>query len=334
METAPNNDNLPACDGGKRVTRRQFLLGGLAIGGALWCASWLLPRHRVAASPRKPRRGGLSDKLAVARGDDPRLITRQAVDALGGMAKLVRPGDVVVIKPNMAWDSPPELAANTNPIVVAALVEMCVEAGAGVVKVLDHTASANPRTSYESSGIMAAASAAGGSVRFVDKLRFTSVEIPEGPSGRALDRWDFYDDILAADVLINVPCAKHHSTSRLTMGLKNVFGMVGLDRGRLHRNIHKNIADLNKVVRADLTVLDAYRRLVRNGPTGGRPDDVDDSQQTARRVIACTDPVAADAYGAGLFGMTPQEVGFIVECEKAGLGRADYAGRIVESKSP
>ena len=313
---------------GKKVTRRQFLVGGVAIGAGLCLAGRLLPAGRPAASPRVPRPTALPDSLVVAHGNGPREITRRAIDALGGMAMLVKRGDVVLVKPNMAWDSPPETAANTNPLVVAALVEMCLEAGARAVKVLDHTVASNPRPSYETSGIMAAASAAGAAVRFVDPDRFITVGIPAGPSGRTLDTWDFYDDILSADVLISVPCAKQHSTAKLTMGLKNVFGMVGRDRGALHRNIHRNIADLNKVVRADLTVLDAYRRLVRNGPTGGRLEDVDNSSETARQVIVGTDPVAVDACGAGLFGLEPGDVGYIIESEKAGLGSSRFAARI------
>ena len=312
----------------RTISRRQFLIGGLAAGGALYLAGKLLPVREPMGSPRRPRTGGLSDALAVAHGDDPAAITRRAVDALGGMAKLVRPGDTVVIKPNIAWDSPPEFAANTNPLVVAELARMCIEAGAGIVKVLDHPPGPNPRASYESSGIMAAASAGGAAVRFVDPSRFVTVRIPDSPAGRSLDSWDFLGDILRADVLISVPCAKHHSTSMLTMGLKNAFGMAGGNRGLLHQDIHRNIADLNKVVRADLTVLDCYRRLVRHGPTGGRLDDVDNSRETARQVIACADPVAADAYGAGLFGLNPQDVPFIVQSEKAGIGRADYRARL------
>jgi len=305
----------------RTISRRQFLIGGLAAGGALYLGGKLLPVAEQVGSPRRSRSGGLSDALAVAHGDDPAAITRRAVDALGGMGKLVRPGDVVVIKPNIAWDSPPELAANTNPLVVAELVKMCIEAGARMAKVLDNPPGPNARTTYESSGIMAAASAAGAAVRFVDPSRFVTVQIPEGLAGRSLDSWEFLDDILKADVLISVPCAKHHSTSMLTMGLKNAFGMAGGNRGLLHQDIHRRIVDLNKVVRADLTVLDCYRRLVRNGPTGGRLDDVDNSPETARQVIACVDPVAADAYGAGLFGLNPQDVPFIVEAEMAGIGK-------------
>ncbi|HHT9133384.1 MAG TPA: DUF362 domain-containing protein, partial [Candidatus Avalokitesvara rifleensis] len=126
------------------------------------------------------------------------------------------------------------------------------------------------------------------------------------------------------DVLINVPIAKHHSTSHFTMALKNTFGMVGWDRGRLHNDIHPKIADLNRVVKVDLTVLDAYRTLRHHGPTGGRLDDVDNSAKGARRIIVSTDPVAVDSYGATLFGLRGEDVGFIKEAHEAGLGEINY----------
>ncbi|MDO8131171.1 MAG: DUF362 domain-containing protein, partial [Candidatus Brocadiales bacterium] len=113
-------------------------------------------------------------------------------------------------------------------------------------------------------------------------------------------------------------------TSRLSMGLKNVFGMIGGDRGSLHTDIHPKIADLNKFVKIDLTVVDAYRILKNHGPTGGRLDDVDNSIDRARRIIVSTDSVAADAYSATLFGIQPKDVGYIRESHEQGLGEIDY----------
>jgi len=303
-----------------RISRRDLLKVGLAAGAGLAGLSLLRSLKRPPKikdfHPTDLKRG-----VAVAHGDDPAAITRAAVELLGGMGQLVRRGDVVVIKPNMAWDRPPEMAANTNPEVVAALVRMCREAGAATVKVFDHTASPNPAPSYERSGIAEAARKAGADVHFVHRDRFRDVAIP---GGKALTAWSFYEEVLYADVLINVPVAKHHSTSMLTMALKNVFGMVGNDRGTLHQDIHTKIADLNRAVKVDLTVLDAYRILRRHGPTGGRLDDVDDSAERARLVIVSRDPVAVDAYGATLFDLKPEDVGFIREAHEAGLGEMDF----------
>ncbi|KPK63646.1 MAG: hypothetical protein AMK73_05000 [Planctomycetes bacterium SM23_32] len=271
--------------------------------------------------------------IAVVHGDaarsaDERAVvmrmTRRAVGALGGMDKLVQPGDSVVIKPNIAWVWGPEMAANTNPWVVAALVEMCREAGAGSVRVMDNTIAKDPSRSYGASGIAEAAAAAGAEAPYVDRSR--AVELPV-PGGYELESWPFCREFIDADlcdVLINVPILKDHGTSRLSIGLKNAFGMVAGDRGRLHPQIHRKMPDLHRVIRVDLTVMDCYRVLRTHGPTGGTLEDVDNSREGARRVVASRDPVAVDAYGSHMFGFGPGDIGFVENAEEAGLGTADW----------
>jgi len=315
-----------------RLTRRQFLQYGLAAGAVLYGLTHLASRPRA-----RPLKGfkthELTNALVVARGEDPAALTRMAIETLGGMSRLVSRGDVVVIKPNMAWNSPPEFAANTNPLVVAELVRLSLEAGARRVKVFDHTPSDDPAAAYEASGIAEAARAAGADVHFVRRDGFHVLPI----EGRALKAWPFYEEVIFAtecDVLINVPIAKHHSTSRLTLGLKNIFGVLGGERGALHSDIHTKIADVNRVVRVDLTVLDAYRILRRHGPTGGRLEDVDNSPENARRVVAGTDRVAVDAYATTLFGLKPEDIGFLTAAHAAGLGEIDLNKvQVVEVKA-
>jgi len=116
--------------------------------------------------------------------------------------------------------------------------------------------------------------------------------------------------------------------------MKNVLGMVGGERGQLHQDIHRKIVDLNRVVRVDLTVLDAYRVLRRHGPNGGRTEDVDNTAEGARRIVAGTDQVAVDAYGASLFGYEPEEIGFVKLGREAGLGQSDWRSILLhESKT-
>jgi uncharacterized protein (DUF362 family) len=272
------------------------------------------------------RKNDLKKGLVVVHGEDPRAMTHRAVETLGGMKKIVTQGDVVVIKPNMAWaDKGPEWATNTNPEVVAALVEMCMEAGAARVKVFDYTISENPRPAYEGSGIALAAKRAGAQVFFVDKQRFVPLDIPEG---QVLKSWTFYDEVVDAtkcNVLINVPAAKHHGTSRLSLGIKNVMGMIGGTRGSIHQDIHRKLADLNRVVKVDLAVLDAFRVLMKNGPQGLSLSDVSNSPSNARRIVVSTDRVAVDAYAADkIFRVKPEDVGFLKESQAAGLGLMDY----------
>ena len=314
------------------ISRRTFLKTGIAVGAGLYGLSYLSSFERTR--PLKAwKRNSLKKGLVVVHGDvdernDERSVIKEMVNrgirAIGGMDKLVSRGDNVVIKPNIAWDRRPEYAVNTNPFVVAALVEMCLEAGANRVKVIDHTCASNPDTSYTNSGIEKAAKEAGAAVRFVNKELFREIKIPDG---KVLASWKFYEDLIyqdETDVLINVPIAKQHSASRLSMALKNTLGMVGGNRGSLHKDIHPKIADLNKVVKVDLTILDAFRTLRRHGPTGGRLEDVDNNVESARRLVFCVDPVAVDSYGATLFGFQGCDIGYISESYEAGLGEIDF----------
>lgn len=320
------------------ISRRTFLKAGIAIGTGLYGLSYFSSFERpMSLKTFKEHR--LNKKLVVVHGDvdekngEDSVIKEmmvRGIKAIGGMDKLVSRGDNVVIKPNIAWDRRPEYAANTNPFVVAALVEMCIESGANRVKVLDHTCAANPGPSYANSGIEKAAKEMGAEVRFVSDRLFKDIKIP---GGKVLDSWPFYEELIyqdEADVLINVPIAKQHSTSRLSLALKNTLGMVGGERGALHKDIHPKIADLNRVVKVDLTILDAFRILRRNGPTGGRLEDVDNSGENARRLVFCVDPVAVDSYGATLFGYQGRDIGFIRESFEAGLGEVDFKLRGLE----
>ena len=321
------------------ISRRTFLKTGVAVGAGLYGLSYL-------SSFEKPRtlktfkENSLKKGLVVVHGDidernDEGLIikkmVRSGIRAIGGMDKLVSRGDNVVIKPNIAWDRKPEYAVNTNPLVVATLVGMCIEAGANRVKVFDHTCASNPDTSYTNSGIEKAAREAGAVVRHVNKGLFKKIKIPDG---KVLDSWQFYEELIyqdETDILINVPIAKQHSTSRLSMALKNTLGMVGGNRGSLHKDIHPKISDLNKVVKVDLTILDAFRTLKLHGPTGGRLEDVDNNFENARRLVFCVDPVAVDSYGATLFGYKGRDIGYIRESYEAGLGEIDYELRGFEA---
>ena len=257
--------------------------------------------------------------LAKSSGTNYAHLVGDAVQALGGMKKFINPNEVVVVKPNMAFDRTPDLAANAHPVVVRKVVELCLEAGAKKVKVLDRTVN-DARRAYANSGIKAAVEDIKDPravVEFVDERKFVEMIIPKAKS---LKKWSFYKDILEADRFINVPIAKNHSEARLTMAMKNMMGAIGGWRGRCHVGLHQNIADMNLVLRADLTILDATRIMVQGGPSGGRPEYV----QVKNLVVAGVDPVAIDAYGTvNLFGMQPSDIGYIVKGHELGLGEMD-----------
>lgn len=296
------------------ITRRKFLKflgrGVVLLLGLPWVKKELLFSQK---SPRRKRTS--ASRIVVVEGVDPYRITLKALEMIGGIKRFVKRGDVVVIKPNMAWNRTPEEAANTNPLVVKALVEASLQAGARKVRVFDRTVN-QARMSYERSGIAQAAREAGAEVSFINPRKFRKIKIPQGQS---LKSWPIYRDALEADVFINVPIAKHHSLTRLTLGIKNILGVVGGNRGLLHPDIHQNLADLNSVIPIHLTVMDAFRILVRHGPGGGRKEDV----KLTRKVIVGTDRVAVDAYTTGLFDLTPQDVKYIVNAHRMGLGEIE-----------
>jgi uncharacterized protein (DUF362 family) len=225
----------------------------------------------------------------VIQGEDPRQLLRRAVTELGGIRRFISRGDVVVIKPNVSWDRTPEQAANTNPLVVAEMVRLCVEAGARSVVVTD--ASINePHRSFQRSGIGEAARQEGAEVVLPEERKFRRVDL----HGDLLRVWPVLEPFLAADKIINLPVAKHHSLTGVTLGLKSWYGILGGQRQRLHQRIHESLADLGDFMRPTLTVIDGYRVLLRNGPSGGNLEDV----ALKKTLMAGTDPVALDACAA------------------------------------
>lgn len=254
--------------------------------------------------------------LAVVQGPLPAQITRMAIDALGGMRMFISRGDVVVVKPNIGWDRLPEQAANTNPEVMAELVRLCIEAGAKKVKVFDRPVN-DARRCYVQSGIAVAARAAGADVNYVDDRKFKEMDL----KGIALKSWPLYTEIIEADKVINVPIAKHHGLSKLTLSMKNWMGVMGGRRSMIHQRIDESIVDLAMKIKPTLTVLDAVRILVDNGPQGGHPRDV----RRIDTVIAGVDQVAIDSYGATLFGMKGSDLGWVRIGQEAGFGNMDIA---------
>jgi uncharacterized protein (DUF362 family) len=273
----------------------------------------------TAPTPTAPSAAAEAAYLAVARGAgaDPAELTRRAIAAVGGIERFVKPGADVIVKPNIctAYHGP-EYATTTNPQVVAAIVSLCLGAGAKRVRVMDLPFGGSPQSAYNVSGIEAAVKAAGGQMEVMKPVGYREVAIPEG---RVLKKSKIYGDILDADTVINVPIAKNHGSATLTLSMKNLMGVV-LFRNAMHaQGLHQSIADLCTVVRPQLTVVDATRILLRNGPTGGNLDDV---KQTDT-VIASADMVAADSYAATLFGLTANDIDYIRFGAEMGLGQMD-----------
>lgn len=294
-----------------QLDRRTFVKATLAAAAA----AGSMPVIDLLAVPALAADG---PPLAVRRGKEIPKLVSDTIGALGGMAKFVKPGSVVVVKPNIGWDRTMELAANTHPEVVRTLVELCLEAGAKKVRLFDRTCN-DPRRCYTQSGIAAAVAAVKSDrveLEHMDPRAYREVAIK---GGKAFPTWEFYQPALEADVFINVPIAKHHSISRLTLAMKNLMGVIGGSRGKLHTDIAEALADINSVLTSSLTVIDATRILVANGPQGGRIEDV----RRLDTLIASPDIVVADAYAATLFDIKPEEVPSIVAGAHRGLGVMD-----------
>lgn len=271
----------------------------------------------VSAVPSAP-------DMAIAKSArEPNVLVERALAALGGMSRFVSRGDIVAIKPNIGWDRTPVQAANTNPIVVQALVRLALDAGAKQVVVTDASCN-DARRSFQRSGIWRAAHDAGAAVILPSEHRFRNMKL----RGELLNDWPVYKPLVEADKIINVPVAKHHNLCRYTGAMKNWYGILGGRRNRLHQNIDLSIADLATFVRPTLTVIDATRVLVRNGPQGGNIDDTLELFQ----VIASVDQVAADAYACTLIGEQPMNIGYLRLGLSRGLGTTDLSTlRVVET---
>lgn len=311
------------------ISRREALgrlaVSGAVLGGAavttrlLWDPGGLdLSRSEKERQIRdfRVRAPGPDPVMAIAKNDtDPGALTRKAVEALGGMKRFVSNGDIVAVKPNIGWDRMPIHAANTNPLVVAELVKMAFEAGAKQVIVTD--ASCNePNRCFQRSGIWRAAHALHATVILPAAHRFREVRM----KGDVLDVWPIYTPLVNVDKVINAPVAKHHNLSKFTGAMKNWYGLLGGRRNRLHQNIDVSIADLATFMRPTLTVMDATRVLLRNGPQGGNADDARDVHQ----VIASLDQVAVDAYGATLIGEKPANVKYLKLGHERGIGNMNH----------
>jgi uncharacterized protein (DUF362 family) len=318
----------------ERMTRREAMLQLLRLttagAGTAAAALWLskhsaLPVSTAAANARRDHTvesNAALPEVVVVQGDgpnatDPRALVRRAFDDLGGVGRFIAHGDVVVLKPNIAWDRTPEQAANTNPDLVAEVVKQCWQAGAKRVIVTDVSCNDAERC-FHRSGIAAAARGEGAEVILPDPSRFREVNL----GGEILQSWQVFGPFLEADKVINLPIAKQHDLTGATLGFKNWYGILGGERNRLHQQIHQSLVDLAAFMLPTLTLLDCYRVLLRNGPTGGNLEDV----ALHKTLVAGTDPVAIDAYVAKAYwNIDPDALPYLHLAEKRGLGRSDFA---------
>jgi uncharacterized protein (DUF362 family) len=309
------------------ISRRQFLIRtaatcGLAATAGVWGYVFYSKEPVRRSDSRiltfkdfRTKENRVYPQLAVVHGKDAEKMVRAALEKIGGMARFVNPGEKVLIKPNAAWDRQPEQAANTNPAVVGAVVKLCLDARASEVWVTDVPVN-DPYRCFARSGIEDAVKKAGGKIRLTTENDFLLTDL----KGESLKVWPVSAFYHQADKLINLPVVKHHSLSKCTMAMKNLYGSLGGQRNRLHQDINTSIADLASAIRPTLTVMDATRVLKRNGPTGGNLSDV----SIENTVIAGVDLVAIESYGLRFLDLKVEDISFITIAEKRGIGISDW----------
>jgi len=300
----------------KLITRRESLKQLVKVSGCLSLAAtatWAGEFVRGSRASALPT-GFIVEAVAETEGYDIRQLTRKTFEAAGGISKFISKGDVVVIKPNISWARRPEMAASTNPFVLQAVIELCQEAGAKKVRIADNTIH-DARRCFALTGAGMVAKNTGADLIYPRSSLMRRMKL----QGNRLDIWPVFVPLVEADKVINLPVAKHHSLSALTLGMKNWIGAVGGRRNKLHQDIHLTIVDLAQFFNPTLTLIDAIRIMTRNGPSGGSTSDV----ASKNTLILSNDPVAADARGALLFGRKPERIGFIKLGQKWGLGTYD-----------
>ena len=297
------------------INRRESIKKMLKLSGGLALAyGSAVPFHLPRAVLAAGNEAFLVDAVGHTPGYTINSLVRKTFDAVGGMGTFIAKGDVVVIKPNLSWARAPELAATTHPEVLRAVIELCQEAGAKKVRIADHTIHGAERC-FAITGAGAVARETGADLVFPRSSLMRDMNL----NGHRLDVWPVFVPIVEADKRINLPVAKVHGLSGLTLGMKNWIGAVGGRRYALHQDIHQTIVDLAQYFRPTVTLIDATRVMIQNGPSGGSMADV----SIKNRLILSNDPVAADARAAGIFGYRPDDVGFIRLGKKWRLGTYD-----------
>ena len=292
------------------MRRRDFFKTSIGAGIAAGTALSLGGYEKLwAASPV-----GVKYDMIAVMGGNPDSMFDLGIQELGGMGAFIQKGQKVLLKPNIGWDVIPELAANTNPLLVKRIIEHCFKAGAKEVYVFDHTCD-NWVNTYKNSGIEKAAKSAGAKVVPANsETYYQSIEIPTGVK---LKNAKVHELLLETDVFINVPILKDHNSTRMTGCLKNTMGIVW-DRGFWHsNNLHQCIADYALFEKKPaLNIIDCYNVMVKHGPQGVSKEDL----VLMKSLIITTDWVAGDTAAAKMLGVDPQRIDYIPIAHKMGLG--------------
>ena len=260
------------------------------------------------------RRGGMAEKL------------RASIDAIGGLSHYVKPGDIVLVKPNVAFDRAPALGATTHPEILTELLRMLlVDCRAQEVRVADNPIE-SPADCFAKSGVRKAVEESGGRIYLPDTNAF---KVLNTPGATLIENWWFFHrPFTNVDKVIGIAPVKDHNLCHASMGVKNWYGLLGGTRNQFHQDIHEIVSDLSIMIRPTLTILDGTRVLMKNGPTGGDPSNV----KPGEAILAGVDPVAMDAWAfEHLLERGKELPRYLHRAEEKGSGRIDYRDRIAEA---
>jgi uncharacterized protein (DUF362 family) len=327
------------------LTRREWLRRAAGAAGVAGAAAYLaLAPERWPGSLRdgsglrgleQPQPFRLRDfrvarpasaaDVGVGRNGDAYAKLRKALDAVGGLSHYVQPGDIVLVKPNVAFDRSPNLGATTHPELLEALVRMLlVDARAQEVRVADNPIE-SPADCFAKSGVRAATEAGGGRIYLPDGNAFRKLHTP---GAKLIESWWFFQrPFTNVDKVIGIAPVKDHNLCSASMGIKNWYGLLGGRRNQFHQDIHEIVSDLSLMIRPTLTILDGTRVLMQNGPTGGDPSNV----KNGDAVLVGVDPVALDAWAfEHLLERGQDYPRYLRKAEEKGSGRVDWRGRVRE----
>lgn len=312
-------------------TRREFIVrlgvtAAVAAGaGVLWRAL-----HDPTGELGKPKQPTLRLKnysvapatgakvLGIARGEKYDQMLKMAISAIGGIEHFIQKGDIVLIKPNVAFDRSPKLGATSNPDVLAALIHLVRAAGAAEVRVADNPIE-SPESCFAKTGIADAAHSAGAKLYLPSPSSFEMLEVP---GAKLIARWPFfYAPFRNVDKVIGIAPVKDHNLCHASMTTKNWYGLLGGRRNQFHQDIHNIVADLALMMKPTFVILDGTRVLMKSGPTGGDLSDV----AAGHTLVAATDTITADAWGfSELLGRSGDLPKYLFNARDRGLGNPDW----------
>lgn len=311
------------------LTRRQFMARAVKAGGSIAVAGaagfWFHDSNgpgrskEIETDIRLPDFSvpDLGPKMSIIRGRNRVETLRLAVKSIGGIENFIKKGDRVLLKVNAAFASPQMLSATTHPQIVSELTRLCLDAGASSVIVSDNPIN-DPGSCFTLSGIADAARSAGAQLFLPRDDAFKPLSVP---GGKLIRNWPvLYDPLKRINKIIGTAPVKDHHRSGASMIMKNWYGLLGGRRNIFHQDIQTIITELAMMIRPTLVILDGTTTMMTNGPTGGSLADLKETST----MIAGTDQVAVDAFGATLLGRSLNDLPFIGMAEAAGLGTADY----------